>query len=306
MRVSTYGNYQSALLDLMAAQSRGADANKRYATQKNATDLAGFGREAETLTALQATATRIQGFVDTGDAVAARLERQDLAMDRMAEGILGARDAIANAVASGRLEGVMQELQTHFQVTLDSLNTRHQNAYVFSGGAVDTPPVAIKTLEELADLPVAADAFQNGQLKTASRLDESTSVETSFLANELGEEVFDLFRQIQLTHEATPLDGGAPDPATEDFLKDMMLQLNTAYDAVINEAARNGNLQNRVDSVLDSHRTQLSSLEVLVGSRTDADMAQAVTDMEAAQIAMQASGQVLSELRYVSLLNYLD
>ena len=79
-RVSTYGNYQSALLDLMSAQSRAEIAQKKVNTQKNATDLIGFGRGSETVSALKSSQTRIQSFIDTNKTVAARLETQDLAM----------------------------------------------------------------------------------------------------------------------------------------------------------------------------------------------------------------------------------
>ena len=84
-RVSTYGNYQSALLDLMSAQSRAEMAQKKVNTHKNATDLVGFGRGSETVSALKSSQTRIQTFMDTNKAVAARLETQDLAMDRVAD-----------------------------------------------------------------------------------------------------------------------------------------------------------------------------------------------------------------------------
>ena len=62
-RVSTFGNYQSALLDLMSAQSRAETAQKKVNTQKNATDLVGFGRGSETVSALKSSQTRIQTFI---------------------------------------------------------------------------------------------------------------------------------------------------------------------------------------------------------------------------------------------------
>ena len=42
-----------------------------------------------------------------------------------------------------------------------------------------------------------------------------------------------------------------------------------------------------------------------MAKRTDADMARAVTDLQLSQVAIQASAQVISQLRDVSLLNYL-
>jgi flagellar hook-associated protein 3 FlgL len=43
----------------------------------------------------------------------------------------------------------------------------------------------------------------------------------------------------------------------------------------------------------------------MVNTKTDADMAKAVTDIQLAQLAVQASAQVISQLKDTSLLNYL-
>ena len=303
-RVSTYGNYQSALLDLMAAQQRQLEAIQRVSSQKVATNLEGFGRGAETLTALKSAEARVQGFIDTAEATAARLTAQDLAMERIGDGVLGAREAIANALASGRLEELMQEMQTYFQITQDGLNSKHQGRYLFSGGSVNTAPVNTATLSDLTVVPAAADAFDNDTLRTQSRLDEGTAIQTNFLADELGLESFEIFRDIQAYHEATPLTGQT-DATVETFLKDVMSRLDAAYEGLTNHAARNGGIQNRVDQILKGQQDQLDALNELVGKRTDADMAKAITDLEAAQIAIQASAQVISGLRDTSLLNFL-
>ena len=60
-RVSTAGSYSSALLNLMNAQKQQENAQTRLSTQKVATDMAGFGRGAESLTALKAASGRVQG-----------------------------------------------------------------------------------------------------------------------------------------------------------------------------------------------------------------------------------------------------
>ena len=54
------------------------------------------------------------------------------------------------------------------------------------------------------------------------------------------------------------------------------------------------------------HEAQRTQLTGLIGNRTDADMAQAVTDLNLSQIAIQASAQVINQLRAVSLLNLLS
>lgn len=114
-RVATFGNYQSALLDLMNAQARGADAQERVSTQKVATDLTGFGRQSETLTAMKGAQSRIQGFIDTAAAVSARLTTQDLAMGEVSDAISGVREAVGGALAAEAGGALMLELEGHFQ-----------------------------------------------------------------------------------------------------------------------------------------------------------------------------------------------
>jgi flagellar hook-associated protein 3 FlgL len=303
-RVSTYGNYQSALLDLMSAQTRAQDAQERVSTQKNATDLVGFGRSSETLTALKSSQARIQGFIDTGEAVAARLGAQDLAFSRISQGSGGARQAIADALSSGRLDGLMLELQTQFQIAQDGLNTKHQGRYLFAGGNTEAAPVEVMTMADLAAAPDVASTFTNDMLKQASRLDEGTTMETGFLADETGTDLFGIFRDIQTYHQTTPI-GGQGTEAIKAFLTTQLSRFDAASTDVTNMAARNGSMQNRVDAILKSQGEQKTSLEELVSDKTDADMAQALTDLQLSQVAIQASAQVISQLRQSSLLDFL-
>jgi flagellar hook-associated protein 3 FlgL len=132
-RVSTTGNYQSALLNLMSAQAQQNEAQTRLSTQKIATDMKGFGRGAESLTALKAAQNRVQGFIDTGTAVADRLESQDLALNQVGDGVTAARAAIGSALATENINTLMLELQGQFQSIQNGLNAQHQGNYLFAG-----------------------------------------------------------------------------------------------------------------------------------------------------------------------------
>lgn len=306
-RVATYANFQSALLDLMSAQVRGQEAQNRVATQKVAQDLRGFGRASETLIALKSMQNRIDAFIETGETVKARLETQALALDRIGDAAQGARQAIAEALAAGRMEGLMLDLQAQFQAAQDALNAKHQGRYLFAGGRTDTAPVTVSTMAELAAAPSVASVFVNDDLRQVSRLDEGATLQTGFLADDLGSPLFQVFRALQEWHTGPngPIDGQI-DEATRQFLEQQLGALDAARETVIQAGARNGSMQNRVDSVLTAHEAQKTSLEALVGKRTDADMAEAITDLQLSQIAIQASAHVISSLRDVSLLNLLS
>lgn len=307
-RVATFGNYQSALLDLMRAQTRAADAQERVSTQKVATDLTGFGRQSETLTAMKGAQSRIQGFIDTGAAVNARLTTQDLAMGQINDAINGAREALGSAVSTDSGALLMLELGSHFQSARGGLNMRHHGGYLFAGASTSTMPVAATNLADLAAAPDVASLFSNDTLKTASRVAEGTTLETGFLADELGTDILSILRDIQTFHTTPgsgPLDGRLTEPQ-KAFLATQLVRLEQAGTAVVDKMARTGSLAKQVEGITDGHEAQKAALKELVAGRTDADMAAAITDLQLSQVAIQASAQVISQLRQVSLLNYLN
>ena len=130
-------------------------------------------------------------------------------------------------------------------------------------------------------------------------------MDTSFLANEIGSDLFQIFRDIQTFHGTTPIADPMSD-ATRDFLTSQLSRFDVARTKITDMAARNGAMQNRVDAILKSQTEQKTSLDELLSTKTDADMAQAITDLQLSQVAIQASAQVISQLSQVSLLNYLN
>lgn len=303
-RVSTFGSFNSALLNLMSSQRKLETANEHVSTQRKATDLGGFGRTAETVTALNSTHARITQFKEAGEAAASRLKTQALAFDRVIDGGQSARQAIADALAAGRLDGLMAELGNQFQSIQDGLNTQHQGQYLFAGGRVDQAPLANTDLAGMAASPTVAQLFRNDGLKQTTRIDEGSYVQSGYLASEIGTELYGILRDIQLYHQGTALTG-KPSAATETFLKTQMDRLDAAREAVTGQAANNGAMHARVDSVIEAQDKQLITLEELTKDKTHVDMTRAVTELQLAQTAIQASAQVVSQLRDVSLLNYL-
>ena len=307
-RVATFGNYQSALLDLMKAQTRAADAQERVATQKTHTDLTGFGRQSETLTALKGAQSRIQGFIDTASAVNARLTTQDLAMNQMNDGISGLREALGNVLSTDSAGSLMLELEGQFQSIRSGLNMRHHGGYLFAGASTSTAPLAAATLADLAAAPSVPSLFANDTLKAASRVAEGTTLETGFLADDLGTEVLTILRDIQNFHTTPgsgPLNGKLTE-AQKTFLTTQFNLLAQAGESMIDKVAKTGSLAKQVESITAGHTAQKNALDELVAGRTDADMAVAITDLQLSQVAIQASAQVISQLRQVSLLNYLS
>lgn len=307
MRISTGMIWGNALGNLMSAQERMAKANDQVSTQKVATDLMGHGRASEIIAAYQSALGKAEGFIEVNQTVSDRLNSQDLALTTASDSAGNGKDAIMNALASGDGSALMTAMQGAFSTALDGLNYMHNGQYLFGGGNDDKSPVTVRSLSELAALPAVSDAFQNGDIRKTSRIDTHTTVQTGMLGNELGEELMQIFADIQQYND-DPLTGpfGANlTDAQKTFLTTKSQELNAQYDKLVQQTSLNGTMQNRVDNTTKSLEGQVKSMSGLISDRTDVDLAKAYTDLQMAQVSVQASAQVLSNLSQVSLLNLL-
>jgi flagellar hook-associated protein 3 FlgL len=305
-RVATGNSYSSVLNDLMRAQSRQQEASTQVSSGKVASDLKGFARQAETLLATRSIQTKVDGFLTQGKTLASKLESQNLALSQTAEAATGARQAIAEALATGRGESLMSELSSWFSSASDSLNAKFGGRYLFAGGQVDSPPVTANSLADLTSQPTVAAFFQNDNLTPTNQLDESTTIQSGFLADQLGGGLFSAFRQVQDFVDVNGAFSGQLTAAQETFLQSMLDDFDAAGSSLTDATGRNGLIQNRVDKVMDTQEARRSMLEGMVGGITDVDMAEAISRLQQAQTTVQASAQVFSTLSQSSLLKLLS
>ena len=303
-RVATANSYSTVLDNLMRAQVRQQLANEQVSSQKVASSLKGYSRQAETLLATRTIQTRVEGFIAEGETMAARLETQNLALTQVADSADGAHQAIMEALATGRGEALMSELSSWFSSATDSLNAKFGGRYLFSGGQADTQPVITDSLADLTG-PAIATQFKNDGLKGVSRLDETATIQTGFLADELATGLFTAFRDVQAYVEANGDFTGQLTTAQQTFLQGMLDDFKGAQTSLTNAAAANGLLQNRVDKMLETQDSRKLMLDGLIGGITDADMPKAISELEQAQVAVQASAQVFNTLSQSSLLDLL-
>ncbi|MGZ8363719.1 MAG: flagellin [Caulobacteraceae bacterium] len=304
-RVATSTSFQSALSNLMRAQVKQADAQAQVSSGKLATDLRGFGASSESITAARTLQTRAEGYIDGAKALSAKLDMQALAFSQLEDAAGGVRQAVANAVANGRADGMMAALGSYLGQATQALNTQHNGQYLFGGGA-DTPPVSADQLSDLTAAPTTASLFGNAQLLPMQALDDSTTVRTGFLASEVGAGLFDALRQIQAFNEGPngPF-GTTLTPAQETFLTGLFQTLDGVRSKVTETAAENGLIQNRVEDTQTSQESRRDMLEGLLSDLSEVDIAEAATRLAQAQTAVQASAQVFATLKDVSLLELL-
>lgn len=305
-RVSTAGSYSAILANLMAAENRQVNAENRVSTQKNGSNLKDYANQAETLTAMKSVDARITNYQAQNTQIAAKLTTQDGALTSVADSATQVRQAIANALAAGDADTLMQVVQGQFQTAVSNLNQQYDGKYLFAGGQINTPPVSATQLSDLTSGPPISSFFQNDNLKVQAKLDDSTTVTTGQLASTLGTPMMVAFQALQAFDAggSGPLNGKLT-AAQEAFLTAQMTNWAGIATNLTTQAAQNGLVQKQVDDVGANLVTQQNTLTIMIGHITDADMAKAATDLSNAQLSVQASARVLQALQSSSLLNLL-
>ncbi|MDX5331062.1 MAG: flagellin [Caulobacteraceae bacterium] len=306
-RVSTGGNYSAVLANLIAAQERQMDAGEKVASQKNGSDLKDYARNAEMLTAMRAIESRLTTFSEQNKLVSDKLITQDFGLNQVADAAQTARQAIAEAIASGRVDTLMQDMQGAFRNAAEGLNSRYGGKYLFAGGQVDTQPFSATSLSDLT-IPATnvTDYFHNDSFVAQAKVDDSTVIKTGFHADDIGVDMMEAFKTIQAFHEggSGPFTGELT-VAQRTFLEGQLAAWDSVYAEQVNMVGRNGMLQSRVDSVKEDLITRTNSMKGMIGDIVDADMTQAVSNLQQAQISVQAAAQVFVALKESSLLNIL-
>jgi len=304
-RISTPSSYNTVLANLMVAQQQQLAAGEQVGTQKKGKDLKGFATNAEMLTAMRTVQARVKMYQEQNAIVSDRLATQDAALNQITDAAASTRQSIADAIAAGRADALMEDVKAQLRNAIDGLNTRYNGKFLFAGGQIDTKPVSAEGMADLTSGPVAS-FLHNDTYKAQAKLDDSTNVTTGFLASDLGTDLLAAYQAIQAFEEGPdgPFNGKLTD-AQSDFLQSQLATWDSIRTNLTAVTAQNGLAQKQVDDVADRLVTREDTVAGMIGDVTDADMATAATQLQMAQIAVQASAQVFMTLQSSSLLNLL-
>lgn len=305
-RIATGQVYTSALLGVLTAQTRQAEAGRQVASGVVAPDLKGYAGQGTTLVATQSVLSRTDTLLANNKVLVDRLAAQDGALNGVEQAVTGARKAVADAVASGDGQALLQKLQGWLGQTVQSLNADFAGQPLFAGGTTDQPPVDAHQLADLIAPNSVADRLHDGSLVRSDRIDEFVTLPTSFRASDVGKPFLDALATI--TAYDQPPTGPFGTKLTEaqiDFLKAQLASLDAVAAGVRGFVGQNGVNQARVDTTVDLLTGRASAAAGLIDSVTAVDPFEAASRLQLAGVALQASAQVFSSLSSSSLLDVL-
>jgi flagellar hook-associated protein 3 FlgL len=233
---------------------------------------------------MRSVQTRLGAFQSQNKLLTDKLATQATALNRVADAAQSVRQAITEALASGRADTLVEDIQAQLRNAVEGMNARYGGKYLFAGGQVDTRPVTAVTLSDLTAPPaIVADFFQNDQFQVTAKLDEATTISTGFLASEIGTDMLAAFQAFQAFNEGAggPFTGQLSE-AQKTFLESQLVGWDTVRGDVTDLAAHNGINQKRLETLAEDLKTRENSLASILGDITDADVAEAASQLQQA------------------------
>ena len=305
-RVATLMHSSAMLSELTRTQRSLFDAQEQVSTGKRINEFSDSPSELGALMAARAADAKTADFEASAKAMLGRLDLQDTHMEEMASVVDDLKQSVLDAVSNGGATALMSEVEGSVSRMVSILNTQVDGKYIYGGTRQDVPPVTVDSLNALLGLGSSAEAFQNNTVQQSGKVDANQSVVFGQLASTLGQPLFDIVRQIGAFNASAS--GPFTDTLSEtqsSFLTSLIPTLTTAYGDANTALAQNGVSYKATKDAIERHGDTRATLAGMISDIEDVDMAQAITNLNNAQTALQASAKTFSMVQNMSLLDYL-
>jgi flagellar hook-associated protein 3 FlgL len=295
----------ASLGDLAKAQQALIEAARQSSAQTKATDLKGYGREAQTLVSAERLVARQQGFLATSKELTTRMQIQDVALSRASEAIAKLKDDLFQNVGLENGEGVRAQLEEAFSVIRDTMNTNLGGRYLFGGVLNEQPPVKAPDLEFLANNALPLSLEQGAEAQTM-RIEDSRTTAAGVVADDFITAALESIKRLAEVDEG--VDGPFSGKLTTNqktAIQNELGALSDAFDAVLSAQSEHGRLQKGVTATAARQTSHMEALNNAIGDIVNVDLAEVAVRLNQAQFAYESSAGVFNVLRNLSLLNTL-
>ena len=307
-RIATSTAYQTVLTNLLANQNRELTAQQQVSSGMIADNLSGFGNQTQALIATQSVKTRVDGLVNQLQQTGVQLTLQQGALGQISSIAQSLQQTLLNAQGAGTGDNLIVQVQSLFSQAAQALNAQSADgSYIFAGGQSSTQPFTATSLSDLTTQPSVSSFFQNGSLTPVSRVDDNNTLQSGFLASNVGSSLMGVFQSIEAFQQSGSGNFSGPlSSAQQTYLDSALSQLSSVVTSTNQNTAQGGTIQNQVAAALKTQTDRQTTLTSVLGTMTNADAATAATNLTQAQTAFQASAQVFNTLKGMSLLNFLS
>lgn len=299
-RIATFANTNMLIQASMNLQAKLTDQQTQESSGVKTTSFSGLKGDAGKLLDLQGQASRLQAESDMATSAAADVQSAYSAVSNITDltttirtqlsAALSNTSATTPLISAADAQGWLQTLQSE-------LNTEVGGRYVFSGQAVDRPPVDFSNpAYDPASDPTTADTSYFAGTDTTRRLATTTgtTIDISVSADSSGFEK--LARALSMIASA-PTDKTQLS-AAYDLATSALSDLGTTQATLSNQAAA-------LDTVSSDNTVKITTLNNLAHDLTGADLSTAAVMVTQYTTQLEAVYGSIGQLANVSILKYL-
>jgi flagellar hook-associated protein 3 FlgL len=283
--------------------------NEQIASQNVANTYAGFGNQAQVLTASISANARNDAYKAATNLAITQSDMQDNQLTSLGELVAQLKKAVSDAVSNNDPTSLMGQVQNIFDQATAILNSKDANGdYIYSGGRTDTPPITVSSLSDLVALPSVAGAFNNGTDKKSVQVADGHTISFGMTASDVGTGLMQALKDIAAFDAGASgnLNGSTSlSQAQNDFLSGQIVSVGTVATNLNTITAENGYAYNQLESASTQQDSMTTLYTGFINKIQKTDMAEAATQLSLNQTALQAVLQVTSGLNQLTLLNYL-
>jgi flagellar hook-associated protein 3 FlgL len=308
-RLSTTAQSAFLLTQIQNAGSALDKVQEQIASGKNASTYAGFGDQAQVLTATIAANARNTAYTSATKFAVTQTDVQDTQLASLSSLTASLKKAVSDAVSNNDATTLMSQAQSIFDQASAILNSKDSNGdYIYSGGKTDVPPITVSTLAGLTPLAGVSNAFANGNLTKSVQVADGVTVSYGLTASDVATGL------MQALKDVADFDAGGTGnfnaatsltAAQSNFLTNAISQVTNVYTDLNATSAANGYVSNRLTDAQDQQSSMTTLYKGFTSDIQDTNMAKAATQLSLSQTQLQAALQVTAGLNQLSLLNFL-
>ncbi|WP_169568152.1 flagellin [Sneathiella limimaris] len=318
-RVSTFHQSQTLLSYMQGAQARVDKAQFHVTTGHVAEFYKDIYQDTSTLTGSKSLLSRLEQHKENNGVVLSELAAYDQALGGMESAATDLKEAVMGAINASSALGLEATIEGVFDAVVGFMNSQNTEGYLFAGSKKDTSPINISDMNDLLTaLEPPTDVFDNNTLKRTVRVDENRTLEIGLVADEVGLDIMTAVQRLVMWQNGTlpttaPVPTGPAGPVTtplrdEDqaFLTGEIANLENLVRDLGELRGENGLNQKVMEQTVEAIDVQITQTKIFISNIEDVDAAEAITKLNEANFALEASYNVLSQLNRTTLLNYLS
>ncbi len=305
-RIPTSMQSSAMLSSMTQAQRNLMDANEQVTSGRRINNFSDSPSDIGQLMAVRAADARAADFHESAKLLKSRLDLQNTQLEELASTIGDFKKATLDALSGNSGAKVAEQMGAAFARVSTVLRSQLDGKYTYGGTRQDVSPLTVNSLNDLVALPTTDAAFQNSANAQSAMVDVSQTIQFGQLASNLGKPIFDILRQFANFNSGPSGPFAEPLTAAQaTFLSSMTASFDSAYQKANAILGDNGINTKAVEDAMSRHSAARDVYAQVMSDIETVDMPTAISKLQAAELAMQASAKVFSSVGKMTLLDYL-